>query len=78
MSHMQERRHATPDSFAICRQALSKLHSLGIKHRNVSKHKFLVHAGQATIIDFANALQPAEKWAVYRNSYRIRQAEEAE
>lgn len=55
MERIADCRHATSDDLALCRQALSKLHDLGIKHGDVNKHNFLVHAGRATLIDFENS-----------------------
>ncbi|KIL88879.1 alpha-galactosidase a precursor [Fusarium avenaceum] len=55
MARIANCRHATPDDFAVCHQALSKLHRIGIKHGDINKHNFLVHAGRATLIDFDNA-----------------------
>lgn len=45
-------RHATPDDFDLCRLALTKLHTLGIKHGDVNKHNFLVRNEKVTPIDF--------------------------
>jgi tRNA A-37 threonylcarbamoyl transferase component Bud32 len=55
MVRIADCRHATPDDFALCYQALSKLHRIGIKHGDINKHNFLIHAGGATLIDFDNA-----------------------
>ncbi|KAG6867139.1 hypothetical protein C0993_006393 [Termitomyces sp. T159_Od127] len=49
--------HASPEDLALCQQALSKLHQLGIKHGDINKHNFLIHDGRATLIDFATAFQ---------------------
>ncbi|KAI0190833.1 alpha-galactosidase A precursor [Astrocystis sublimbata] len=45
--------HATPDDFAACDRALSRLHELGIRHGDINKHNFLVRGGEdAVLIDF--------------------------
>ncbi|KAF4948388.1 hypothetical protein FGADI_9700 [Fusarium gaditjirri] len=55
MDRIEGCRHATSNDLALCHQALSKLHHLGIKHGDVNKHNLLIHAGRATLIDFENA-----------------------
>ncbi|KAM4066129.1 lipopolysaccharide kinase [Hirsutella rhossiliensis] len=45
-------RHATPNDFGLCRDALTKLHESGFKHGDINKHNFLIHDGRATLIDF--------------------------
>jgi predicted Ser/Thr protein kinase len=55
MARIVNCRHATPDDFALCHQALWKLHRIGIKHGDINKHNFLAHAGGATLINFDNA-----------------------
>lgn len=45
-------RHATPKDLPLFQQALSKLHQLGTKHRDINKHNFLIHDGKVTLIGF--------------------------
>ncbi|KAF4510006.1 hypothetical protein G6O67_001934 [Ophiocordyceps sinensis] len=45
-------RHASPDDFHLCRDALATLHDLGFTHGDINKHNFLIHDGRATLIDF--------------------------
>lgn len=54
-------RHAgsAPEDFALCRAVLSRLHGLGIRHGDVNRHNFLIHDGEATLIDFDCASRPA-------------------
>lgn len=51
MSKIEEARHATPDDPDVCRQALRRLHALGIKHGDTNKHNFLIHPHGVTMID---------------------------
>ena len=59
ISRITDFRHATPDDFALCCKALSKLHDLGIKHGDTNKHNFLAHDTQATLIDFDSSSRVA-------------------
>jgi predicted Ser/Thr protein kinase len=59
MSKIENARHATLDDLDICRQALRRLHALGIKHGDTNKHNFLIHSQGVTLIDFDFANQNA-------------------
>ncbi|KAF1845757.1 uncharacterized protein K460DRAFT_282437 [Cucurbitaria berberidis CBS 394.84] len=59
MSKIENARHATLDDINICRQALRRLHTLGIKHGDTNKHNFLIHPHGVTLIDFDFADQNA-------------------
>jgi tRNA A-37 threonylcarbamoyl transferase component Bud32 len=59
MSKIEEARHATLDDLDICRQALRRLHTLGIKHGDTNKHNFLIHPHGVTMIDLDFAEQNA-------------------
>ncbi|KAH6613889.1 alpha-galactosidase A precursor [Boeremia exigua] len=59
MSKIEEARHATPADLDICRQALRRLHTLGIKHGDTNKHNFLIHPQGVTMIDLDFAEQNA-------------------
>lgn len=54
-------RHATIEDLPLCRSALSRLHRLGIKHGDINKHNFLIHDGEATLIDFDRSLRLADE-----------------
>lgn len=41
-----------PEDLSKCREALSRLHQLGIRHGDVNKHNFLIREGRAILIDF--------------------------
>ena len=45
-------KHAGIEDLAACKEILSKVHRLGIKHGDINKHNFLVHQGKATLLDF--------------------------
>ncbi|KAJ6788960.1 hypothetical protein PWT90_04197 [Aphanocladium album] len=59
MSNIPQCRHAGPEDFSQCRDALIKLHRLGIMHGDINKHNFLVSGGGVTLIDFDVAVQRA-------------------
>ncbi|RSL54808.1 hypothetical protein CEP54_009685 [Fusarium duplospermum] len=59
MANMTDCHHATPGDFDLCHQTLTRLHQLGIKHGDINKHNFLIHAGEATLIDFDSAVPKA-------------------
>jgi len=48
-----------PEDVKACREVLKKLHVLGIKHRDINKHNFLVRGsgdgGSAVLLDFEMA-----------------------
>jgi predicted Ser/Thr protein kinase len=55
---VQGARHAGPDDFESCKEALGRLHKLGIKFGDINKHNFLVREGHNTVlIDFEFAKQ---------------------
>ncbi|KAI1399367.1 alpha-galactosidase A precursor [Hypoxylon fuscum] len=60
LSNISECRHATIEDYALCYEALSKLHRLGIKHGDINKHNFLVHDGKAALIDFDTSSREAQ------------------
>ena len=43
---------ATIDDHSACKEALGKLHALGLKHGNIWCNNFIVKNGKATMIDF--------------------------
>ena len=59
ISRISDCRHATPEDFAVCHSALSRLHNLGIKHGDTNKHNFLIYDEKATLIDFDSASRGA-------------------
>ncbi|KAI5464197.1 hypothetical protein BGZ63DRAFT_147486 [Mariannaea sp. PMI_226] len=52
MEIVEGARMAENRDLPTCRDALAKLHSLGIKHGDINRHNFLVRGSQAIIIDF--------------------------
>ena len=50
-------RPARPGDLAACRSALSKLHALGIRHGDIEQRTFRIRNGQATLVDFENAVK---------------------
>lgn len=61
MARIDDSRHATVEDFALCEQALLRLHGLGIKHGDINKHNFFIRDAKglkATLIDFDCALRP--------------------
>ena len=55
VERVEDFRHAGLEDMELCRKALRKLHSLGIKHGDTNKHNFLVQDGEATLVDFDHA-----------------------
>jgi serine/threonine protein kinase len=43
---------AGSEDLVVCKDVLSKLHALGLKHGDINKHNFLVGKGSAVMIDF--------------------------
>ncbi|KAK6072523.1 hypothetical protein SCUP515_07354 [Seiridium cupressi] len=54
-------RTADIGDLAACRGALTKLHSLGIKHGDINKYNFLVREGKAVLVDSETAQRCIEK-----------------
>jgi len=52
MERVLDCRHAMPEDLPLCQHALTKLHKLGIKHGDISKHNFLIRNREAILIDF--------------------------
>lgn len=55
IERIPDRQHASPEDLSLCQQTLSRLHKLGIRHGDVNRHNFLIHHGQAILIDFDSA-----------------------
>ncbi|KAH7355974.1 alpha-galactosidase A precursor [Pyrenochaeta sp. MPI-SDFR-AT-0127] len=73
MSKIEEARHATLDDLDICRQALRRLHTLGIKHGDTNKHNFLIHPHGVTMIDLDFAEQNATEAELNEELYGLEQ-----
>lgn len=53
LEHIPGARHASSADYAACKEALSRLHRLGIGHGDINKHNFLiVDDKKAILIDF--------------------------
>ncbi|KAH8770533.1 alpha-galactosidase a precursor [Hyaloscypha finlandica] len=50
-----EGRHATISDLPACKAVVRQLHGLGILHRDLNKHNFLISDGGAVLIDFETA-----------------------
>ena len=61
VAHIPSSRHPTPEDLTVCSHELSKVHQLGIKHGDINKHNFLIHEGNAMLIDFDNASRVASR-----------------
>ncbi|KAI1175432.1 hypothetical protein F4777DRAFT_578927 [Nemania sp. FL0916] len=54
-------RTAELEDLEACQAALTRLHSLGIKHGDINKHNFLVRDGKAVLVDFETARNDGDK-----------------
>ncbi|KYK61638.1 hypothetical protein DCS_02781 [Drechmeria coniospora] len=61
LEYIEGARFAGPEDLAACQVALSKLHSLDIKHGDINKFNFLIRDGTATLIDFETAEKCSER-----------------
>lgn len=50
-----EGRHATISDLPACKAVVRQLHGLGILHKDLNKHNFLISEGGAVLIDFETA-----------------------
>ena len=73
ISKIKEARHATPDDLDVCRQALRRLHALGVKHGDTNKHNFLIHPHGVTMIDLDFAEQNAMEAELNEELYGLEQ-----
>jgi serine/threonine protein kinase len=73
ISKIEEARHATPDDLDVCRQALRRLHTLGIKHGDTNKHNFLIHPHGVAMIDLEFAEQNATEAELNEELYGLEQ-----
>ncbi|RAK99353.1 alpha-galactosidase A precursor [Aspergillus ibericus CBS 121593] len=55
MEHITDARHAGPQDVKPCREVLSRLHDLGIRHGDTNPFNFLIRGSKATLIDFDTA-----------------------
>ncbi|KAG2412505.1 alpha-galactosidase A precursor [Aspergillus terreus] len=55
IEYIPNARHASAQDIAACREGLSRLHALGIRHGDINRFNFLVQDSKATLIDFDTA-----------------------
>jgi tRNA A-37 threonylcarbamoyl transferase component Bud32 len=55
MERITNVRHTGTQDLEACREVLSRLHDLGVRHGNTNRSNFLVHDSKATLIDFDTA-----------------------
>jgi len=59
-----EGRHATISDLSACKAVVRQLHRLGILHRDLNKHNFLVSERGAVLIDFETAVRSDDSAAM--------------
>ncbi|KAL4891355.1 alpha-galactosidase A precursor [Aspergillus ambiguus] len=55
MEYIPDARHAAAQDVKACREVLSRLHGLGIRHGDTNRFNFLIRDSNATLIDFDTA-----------------------
>jgi predicted Ser/Thr protein kinase len=55
MERIPDARHAGTQDLEACREVLSRLHNLGVRHGDTNRFNFLVCDSKATLIDFDTA-----------------------
>ena len=55
MGYIRDARHAGTQDIESCREVLSRLHNLGVRHGDTNPFNFLIRDGKATLIDFDTA-----------------------
>lgn len=59
-----EGRHATISDLPACKAVVGQLHGLGILHRDLNKHNFLISERGAVLIDFETAERSGDSEAM--------------
>ena len=55
MERISDAQHASPQDVEVCREVLSRLHGLGVRHGDTNRFNFLVRDDKAILIDFDTA-----------------------
>ena len=55
MEYVSGARHAGVQDVTACREVLSRLHGLGVRHGDTNRFNFLIRGSNATLIDFDTA-----------------------
>ena len=71
MEKIVDCRYARVGDLTLCQNMLSKLHRLGIKHGDTNKYNFLIHDGEATLIDFDHAQRCPDDQILAEESGRL-------
>ncbi|KAF4157781.1 hypothetical protein CNMCM6936_008901 [Aspergillus lentulus] len=61
MERVPAERHAGPQDLEACRETLSRLHDLGIRHGDINRFNFLICQSKAVLIDFDTAQKCAHQ-----------------
>ncbi|EFY85437.1 hypothetical protein MAC_08502 [Metarhizium acridum CQMa 102] len=61
LEFLDDTRSAEIEDLTACQTALTKLHSLGIKHGDINKYNFLIREGKAVLVDFEAARKCSEE-----------------
>ena len=56
-----QRRHACIEDLGPCREAVARLHELGIVHGDLNKHNFMMEGSRAILVDFEVARRSYDK-----------------
>ncbi|OJJ47933.1 hypothetical protein ASPZODRAFT_131545 [Penicilliopsis zonata CBS 506.65] len=55
MERITDTQHASPEDLEACREVLTRLHDVGVRHGDTNRFNFLVCDSKATLIDFDTA-----------------------
>ncbi|KAF2972704.1 hypothetical protein GQX73_g1006 [Xylaria multiplex] len=67
-------RTAGPEDLKACQAALTRLHSLDIKHGDINKHNFLVRDGKAVLVDFETARKSGDRGELEAEYLRLEES----
>lgn len=68
---VQGARHAQIQDIELCRELLSRLHRLGIRHGDTNRFNFLVGESKVTLIDFATACKCDDEAILMQEMYGL-------
>lgn len=71
MERITDARHASAEDIEVCREVLSRLHNLGVRHGDTNRFNFLIRDSKATLIDFDTAQKCDDRDSLLQESEEL-------